>query len=60
VVFETSGCDDGVQEEMAKAMVCRTQTFASWNSGERRMEVRDPSVMSWARACATSTGRDRG
>jgi hypothetical protein len=45
---------------MAKAMVCRTRTFASCNSGERRLEVRDPSVRLWVRVCTMSIGRDRG
>jgi hypothetical protein len=38
-VFETSGSDDSVQEEMVKTVVCRTWIFASCISEEARPEL---------------------
>jgi hypothetical protein len=38
-VSETNGRDDGIQEEMAKTIVCRTWTFASCYTGERQLEL---------------------
>jgi hypothetical protein len=48
VVFETSGSDDGIQEETAKMMVCSTRYCASCNSEEMRLELVDAAVLSWA------------
>jgi hypothetical protein len=38
-VFQTREGDDGIQEEKAKSMVCRTRMFASCNSEERQLEL---------------------
>jgi hypothetical protein len=59
-VFQTREGDDGVQEEEAKPMVCRTQILVSCNTTERWLEIRYPSVRLWARAHATFTGRKWG
>jgi hypothetical protein len=37
MVFESSGSDDGVQDEMAKMMVCSTRCCASCNSEETQL-----------------------
>jgi hypothetical protein len=47
-VSETSGHDDGVQEEMVKMMVCRTWIFASCISEEVWPESVGAEVLSWA------------
>jgi hypothetical protein len=41
-------------------MVCRTQILVSCNTAERWLEIRYPSMWSWARARATFTGRKWG
>jgi hypothetical protein len=51
-VSETSGRDDGVQEEMVKTMVCRTWIFASCISEEVWPESVGAEVLSWARLTA--------
>jgi hypothetical protein len=55
--FQTREGEDGVQEEEAKPMVCRTQILVSCNTAEKWLEIRYPSVRSWAWACATFKGR---
>jgi hypothetical protein len=60
VFFQTREGEDGVQEEEAKPMVCRTQILVSCNTAERWLEIRYPSMRSCARAHTTFTGRKWG
>jgi hypothetical protein len=59
-VSETSGRDDGVQEEMAKTMVCRTWIFASCYRGERQLEFRCSGDATMDAGGLTSAGRPWG
>jgi hypothetical protein len=60
VVSETSGRDDGVQEEMPKTRVCRTWTFASCYRGERQLEFRCSDDATMDAGGLVSAGRPLG
>jgi hypothetical protein len=59
-VSETSRRDDGVQEEMAKTMVCITWTFASCYREERQLEFRCRGDATMDAGGLTSAGRPWG